>query len=234
MISLSASDPSSVAPFNESLFGWQTEESGPATLFRLPGYVGGEPKQPVPRGVVAAMEQAIHEAARWSRSQRSRTRGSAPLWSTPGGARFSVSQRPGRLARRGATLRMAARRTGVWCEPSRRGSVAEQTGSVCQVARTMDLMTLHSEEPKAEVGVRELHDQLSRYLHHVSAGGEVVVTMRGRRVARLTRVGTTDPLADLRARGLVLDPHQTRRAMAGQVRLAAIGNVSDLVSEQRR
>ena len=104
----------------------------------------------------------------------------------------------------------------------------------CKVARRVGLMTLHNEEPKAEVGVRELHDQLSRYLHHVSSGAEVVVTVRGRRVARLSGVGVTDPLADLRARGLVLDPQHSRRPMAGQVRLAAAGSVSDLVSEQRR
>lgn len=98
----------------------------------------------------------------------------------------------------------------------------------------MSLMTLHDEEPKAEVGVRELHDRLSRYLHHVSSGAEVVVTLRGRRVARLSGVGAADPLADLRARGLVLDPKLTRRPMAGHVRLASGGSVSDLVSEQRR
>ena len=103
-----------------------------------------------------------------------------------------------------------------------------------EVARMMGLMTLHNVEPKAEVGVRELHDQLSRYLHHVSSGAEVVVTVRGRRVARLSGVGAADPLADLRARGLVLDPRHSRRPMAGHVRLAAVGSVSDLVSEQRR
>jgi prevent-host-death family protein len=52
--------------------------------------------------------------------------------------------------------------------------------------------------------VRELHDQLSRYVRHAAAGGEVVVTMRGRRVARLTAVAVADPLADLRERGLVV------------------------------
>ena len=41
------------------LFGWQAEafEFGELTafLFRLPGFVGGEPQQPVPRDVVATM-----------------------------------------------------------------------------------------------------------------------------------------------------------------------------------
>lgn len=43
------------ATFYGELFGWEREAFGPATLFRLPGYVGGEPEQPVPRDVVAAM-----------------------------------------------------------------------------------------------------------------------------------------------------------------------------------
>ena len=39
-----AARPRSTAP----LFGWTTEAFGrPVTLFRLPGYVGGEPEQPV-------------------------------------------------------------------------------------------------------------------------------------------------------------------------------------------
>lgn len=103
-----------------------------------------------------------------------------------------------------------------------------------QVARTIDVMTPHPVELKAEVGVRELHDQLSRYLRHVGAGGDVVITMRGRRVARLSRVDDSDPLAELRARGLVRDPDRARRHASGRGLLAADGLVSDLVSEQRR
>jgi uncharacterized protein len=45
--------------FYAAVFGWQTEPFGPPdagiTLLRLPGYVGGEPHQPVPRDVVAVM-----------------------------------------------------------------------------------------------------------------------------------------------------------------------------------
>ncbi|HET7069295.1 MAG TPA: type II toxin-antitoxin system prevent-host-death family antitoxin [Nocardioides sp.] len=94
-------------------------------------------------------------------------------------------------------------------------------------------MTLHHDHLKAEVGVRELHDQLSRYLRHVDSGGDVVITMRGRRVARLSAVDDVDPLADLRARGLVRDPQRSRRRVSGRELLAADGSVSDLVSEQR-
>lgn len=102
------------------------------------------------------------------------------------------------------------------------------------VARRLVVVTLHSEELKAEVGVRELHDQLSRYVRYVSSGGNVVVTIRGRRVARLSMVDAAEPLVDLRARGLVCDPQRTRRRESGRDRLAAAGTVSDLVREQRR
>jgi hypothetical protein len=43
------------ADFYHAVFGWETEAFGPATLFRLPGYFGGEVSQPVPRDVVAVM-----------------------------------------------------------------------------------------------------------------------------------------------------------------------------------
>jgi predicted enzyme related to lactoylglutathione lyase len=51
------------------VFGWTTESfdlgDSQMTMFRVPGYVGGEPEQPVSREVVAAM--AAGEApARWS------------------------------------------------------------------------------------------------------------------------------------------------------------------------
>jgi prevent-host-death family protein len=95
-------------------------------------------------------------------------------------------------------------------------------------------MTLHREPLKSEVGVRELHDRLSRYVQHVQDGAEVVVTMRGRRVARLVPVDEIDPLADLRARGLVREPTAPRRPRARRARLKAGKPVSDLVADQRR
>jgi prevent-host-death family protein len=95
-------------------------------------------------------------------------------------------------------------------------------------------MTPHSERLKPEVGVRELHDRLSRYVHHVKDGGEVVVTMRGRRVARLVPVDEIDALADLRARGLVREPTAPRNPRARRARLKTSKPVSDLVADQRR
>jgi prevent-host-death family protein len=95
-------------------------------------------------------------------------------------------------------------------------------------------MTPHYEPLKSEVGVRELHDRLSRYVQHVKDGAEVVVTMRGRRVARLVPVDEVDPLADLRARGLVREPTAPRRPRARRARLKAGKPVSELVAGQRR
>jgi prevent-host-death family protein len=95
-------------------------------------------------------------------------------------------------------------------------------------------MTPHPEPLKTEVGVRELHDRLSRYVQHVQNGAEVVVTMRGRRVARLVPVDELDPLADLRARGLVREPTAPRHPRGRRARLKAARPVSDVVADQRR
>lgn len=94
-------------------------------------------------------------------------------------------------------------------------------------------MTLHR-PVKREVGIRELHDQLSRYVQHVADGGEVIVTSRGRRVARLSPIEAADPLAELRARGLVREPSRSKRRAPRRPGLAASGPVSELVDEQRR
>ncbi|MET0687503.1 MAG: VOC family protein [Solirubrobacteraceae bacterium] len=64
MSALQTPDTDAAARFYGDLFGWETESFGPATMFRLPGYVGGEPEQPVPRDVVAVMLPG--EAAAWS------------------------------------------------------------------------------------------------------------------------------------------------------------------------
>ena len=81
--------------------------------------------------------------------------------------------------------------------------------------------------------MRELHDQLSRYVRHAADGAEVLVTMRGRPVARLTAVSADDPLSDLRERGLVQEPSREWRPR-GRGRPRPTAAVSELVSEQRR
>jgi prevent-host-death family protein len=89
-------------------------------------------------------------------------------------------------------------------------------------------MTLHQSEN--EVGVRELHDRLSEYLERVEGGGEVVVTRRGRPVARLSGLGE-QPLEALARRGLVRMPQGGRSPRSARVK--GTGPVSDLVAEQR-
>jgi hypothetical protein len=59
--------------------------------------------------------------------------------------------------------------------------------------------------------------------------------MRGRRVARLVPVDEVDPLADLRAPGLVREPTAPRKPRARRhPRLKVAKPVSDLVADQRR
>jgi predicted enzyme related to lactoylglutathione lyase len=59
MSALSTSDPDGSTSFYGEVFGWETEtfDAGDAqvTMWKLPGYVGGEPQQPVARDVVATM-----------------------------------------------------------------------------------------------------------------------------------------------------------------------------------
>jgi uncharacterized protein len=64
---LTTPDPEGARSFYGALFGWEAEAFGDGLwLFRLPGYVGGEPAQPVPRDVVAAMTAATDRPPGWS------------------------------------------------------------------------------------------------------------------------------------------------------------------------
>jgi prevent-host-death family protein len=83
-----------------------------------------------------------------------------------------------------------------------------------------------------EVGVRDLHDRLSEHLERVEQGATLVVTRRGRRIARLSSAEMEDPLEDLVRRGLITAPARGRRPRRARVK--ATGSVSDLVAQQRR
>jgi predicted enzyme related to lactoylglutathione lyase len=74
---LGTEDPDAAQTFYGELFGWRAEafDAGPGIelwFWRLPGFVGGEPEQPVPRDVVAAMTRTEPSAGpeppspRWS------------------------------------------------------------------------------------------------------------------------------------------------------------------------
>jgi predicted enzyme related to lactoylglutathione lyase len=59
MSQLQSPDPEGAKAFYGTVFGWEADTFGDGiTLWRLPGYVGGEPDQPVPRDVVAVMAQS--------------------------------------------------------------------------------------------------------------------------------------------------------------------------------
>ncbi len=93
----------------------------------------------------------------------------------------------------------------------------------------MPVATSHS-----EVGIRDLKNNLSKYIDRVRSGEEVVVTDRGRPVARLSSVdSSTDRLAALVEAGVVRAPTRTTRRRPRE-RIKAKGPVSDLVAEQRR
>jgi len=67
MSALRTTDPENAAEFYGAVFGWEPESFGPVQLFRLPGYLGGTPEQPVPRDVVAVMAPLGDDGAgsRW-------------------------------------------------------------------------------------------------------------------------------------------------------------------------
>jgi prevent-host-death family protein len=83
-----------------------------------------------------------------------------------------------------------------------------------------------------EVGVRELRNNLSRYLDRVRSGEEVVVTERGRAIARVLPVGTERILDRLIAEGVVTPAGQPKRRAGRPIK--SKGTASDLVADQRR
>lgn len=83
-----------------------------------------------------------------------------------------------------------------------------------------------------EVGVRELRDNLSRYLDRVRGGEEVVVTDRGHAIARVLPIGVERALDRLIAEGVVTPARQPKQPAGKPIKTK--GTVSDLVAEQRR
>lgn len=83
-----------------------------------------------------------------------------------------------------------------------------------------------------EVGVRELRNNLSRYLERVREGEEVVVTDRGRAVARVLPISGERTIDRLIREGKVTPAKTRNRGRPRPVKTA--GTVSDLIAEQRR
>lgn len=84
------------------------------------------------------------------------------------------------------------------------------------------------------VGVRELRDNLSKWIKRAQAGEEVVVTDRGRPVVRLLGSGRASGLERLIADGLATPPSMEKTDGLDRPMARARGSVSDLVRDQRR
>lgn len=87
---------------------------------------------------------------------------------------------------------------------------------------------------QSTVGIRDLKNGLSGYIDRVRSGEQVIVTDRGRPVAKLSPLDAAeDRLAELVAAGIVQAPaSQTRRRRSSRIKPK--GSVSDLVADQRR
>lgn len=83
-----------------------------------------------------------------------------------------------------------------------------------------------------EIGVRELRNNLSRYLGRVREGEEIVVTDRGSAVARVLPIGIERVLDRLIAEGVVTPAPQPKPRAGAPIEGA--GTVSDLIAGQRR
>ena len=84
-----------------------------------------------------------------------------------------------------------------------------------------------------EVGIRELRDNLSRYLNQVRDGTEVTVTDHGRAVARIVPLELPRRLDQLIDEGLVIPAQTTKRSRPTQ-RIDASGPVSPFAADQSR
>ncbi|MFA5774658.1 MAG: type II toxin-antitoxin system prevent-host-death family antitoxin [Ilumatobacteraceae bacterium] len=94
-------------------------------------------------------------------------------------------------------------------------------------------MDLTTASHRIEVGIRELKNQLSRYVDEAMAGTEIIVTEHGKPVARLSALTEVDTrlqkLIDSGAIRPALKPKSSRTR--GRIRTKS--PISELVSKQR-
>ena len=86
-----------------------------------------------------------------------------------------------------------------------------------------------------EVGITAFRAELKRWLDQVETGHEVVVTDRGRPIARLCPVDSAPTIERLEREGIVSAPRSPtpRQRAAGRRRVQASGTVSEYVSAHR-
>jgi prevent-host-death family protein len=86
----------------------------------------------------------------------------------------------------------------------------------------------------AEVGVAQLRRELKEWLDRAQAGDEVVVTDRGRPVARLSGIDTAPLLDQLAAEGRLSGaPEASRPTARGRRRIKARDDITALVVAER-
>jgi prevent-host-death family protein len=95
------------------------------------------------------------------------------------------------------------------------------------------LMSKAPHHETREVGVRELRDHLSRFIDEVRAGQELIVTDRGRPVARIVRTSGDSGLEELIVAGVVTPP-ELEMDVSSFGRVRAKGDIMEFVFEQRR
>lgn len=86
----------------------------------------------------------------------------------------------------------------------------------------------------AEVGVAQLRRELKDWLERAQSGDEVVITERGRPVARLSGIDIAPLLHRLAEQGQISGaPGMARPTARGRQRVKADGGVADLVVAER-
>jgi prevent-host-death family protein len=87
------------------------------------------------------------------------------------------------------------------------------------------------------VGIRDLRENLRSWLGRVKAGDQIIVTERGKPVARLEALGAESRLDELIRLGVVRPPLSKKRHKIDASKLPRLGpgpTLSDIVIEQRR
>lgn len=84
-----------------------------------------------------------------------------------------------------------------------------------------------------EVGVRELKNKLSGYLRRVERGETLVVTARGKPIARILPAGIPEDLAPLVAEGKITWHTKTYEPVRRRIKMKPGPPLSDYISEDR-
>lgn len=80
-----------------------------------------------------------------------------------------------------------------------------------------------------EVGITELRADLKTWIEKARSGDEIVITDRGRPVARLAGINSQSRIERLVAEGVVTRASRPRVSATGRPRIEATGSVSDLI-----